>query len=79
MDVPLIEQIKIQAQVLVPLVKALQTGLGEGAGKHDRPQGTRGPVSQARGQMAAQTGRVGPAADCRLLHLRLRGQRHRRS
>jgi hypothetical protein len=29
MDVPLIEQIKIQAQVLVPLVKALRTELGE--------------------------------------------------
>jgi predicted ArsR family transcriptional regulator len=29
MDVPLIEQIKIQAQVLVPLVKALQRELGE--------------------------------------------------
>jgi hypothetical protein len=29
MDVPLIEQIKIQAQVLVPLVKALQAELGE--------------------------------------------------
>lgn len=30
MDVPLIEQVKIQAQVLVPLVKALQAELGEG-------------------------------------------------
>ena len=30
MDIPLIEQVKIQAQVLVPLVKALQTELGEG-------------------------------------------------
>jgi hypothetical protein len=29
MDVPLIEQIKIQAQVLVPLVKALRTKLGK--------------------------------------------------
>jgi L-2-amino-thiazoline-4-carboxylic acid hydrolase len=29
MDVPLIEQAKIQAQVLVPLVKALQAELGE--------------------------------------------------
>jgi hypothetical protein len=29
MDVPLIEQVKIQAQVLVPLVKALQRELGE--------------------------------------------------
>ena len=29
MDIPLIEQVKIQAQVLVPLVKALQTELGE--------------------------------------------------
>src|SRR6266481_196051 len=29
MDIPLIEQVKIQAQVLVPLVKALQAGLGE--------------------------------------------------
>ena len=29
MDVPVIEQIKIQAQVLVPLVKALQRELGE--------------------------------------------------
>src|SRR5258706_12295818 len=29
MDVPLIEQVKIQAQVLVPLVKALQAELGE--------------------------------------------------
>lgn len=29
MDMPLIEQIKIQAQVLVPLVKALQAELGE--------------------------------------------------
>ena len=28
-DVPLIEQVKIQAQVLVPLVKALQAELGE--------------------------------------------------
>ena len=29
MDIPLIEQVKIQAQVLVPLVKTLQTELGE--------------------------------------------------
>jgi hypothetical protein len=29
MDVPLIEQVKIQAQVLVPLVKALRAELGE--------------------------------------------------
>ena len=29
MDVPLIEQVKIQAQVLVPLVRALQAELGE--------------------------------------------------
>jgi hypothetical protein len=29
MDVPLIEQVRIQAQVLVPLVKALQAELGE--------------------------------------------------
>ena len=29
MDVPVIEQIKIQAQVLVPLVKALQRELGK--------------------------------------------------
>jgi L-2-amino-thiazoline-4-carboxylic acid hydrolase len=29
MDIPLIEQVKIQAQVLVPLVKALQAALGE--------------------------------------------------
>ena len=29
MDIPLIEQVKIQAQVLIPLVKALQTELGE--------------------------------------------------
>jgi L-2-amino-thiazoline-4-carboxylic acid hydrolase len=28
-DIPLIEQVKIQAQVLVPLVKALQAELGE--------------------------------------------------
>ena len=29
MDIPLIEQAKIQAQVLVPLVKALQAELGQ--------------------------------------------------
>ena len=29
MDVPLIEQVKIQAQILVPLVKALQVELGK--------------------------------------------------
>src|SRR5882672_940036 len=29
MDIPLIEQVKIQAQVLVPIVKALQAELGE--------------------------------------------------
>ena len=29
MDIPLIEQVKIQAQVLIPLVKALQAELGE--------------------------------------------------
>ena len=29
MDIPLIEQVKIQAQVLLPLVKALQAELGE--------------------------------------------------
>ena len=29
MDIPLIEQVKIQAQILVPLVKALQAELGE--------------------------------------------------
>src|SRR5262249_26312238 len=29
MDVPVIEQAKIQAQVLVPLIKALQAELGE--------------------------------------------------
>jgi hypothetical protein len=30
-DIPIIEQVKIQAQVLVPLVRALQAELGEGA------------------------------------------------
>jgi L-2-amino-thiazoline-4-carboxylic acid hydrolase len=30
MGIPLIEQVKIQAQVLIPLVKALQAELGEG-------------------------------------------------
>src|SRR5512140_3055621 len=29
MDIPLIEQVKIQAQVLVPLVKTLQAEVGE--------------------------------------------------
>ena len=29
MDIPVIEQAKIQAQVLVPLVKALRAELGE--------------------------------------------------
>jgi len=29
MDIPLIERIKIQAQVLVPLVKSLRVELGE--------------------------------------------------
>jgi hypothetical protein len=29
MDIPLIDQVKIQAQVLIPLVKALQAELGE--------------------------------------------------
>jgi hypothetical protein len=29
MNVPVIERVKIQAQVLVPLVKALQAELGE--------------------------------------------------
>ena len=29
MDIPLLEQVKIQAQVLVPLIKALQAELGE--------------------------------------------------
>jgi len=29
MEIPLIDQIKIQAQVLVPLVKALRAELGE--------------------------------------------------
>ena len=29
MDIPLIEQVKIQAQVLVPLVRVLQVELGE--------------------------------------------------
>ena len=29
MDIPVIEQVKIQAQVLIPLVKALQAELGE--------------------------------------------------
>ncbi|HTN26286.1 MAG TPA: hypothetical protein VL180_00740, partial [Burkholderiales bacterium] len=29
MDIPTIEQVKIQAGVLVPLIKALQTELGE--------------------------------------------------
>jgi predicted ArsR family transcriptional regulator len=29
MDIPILEQVKIQAQVLVPLVKALQVELGE--------------------------------------------------
>ena len=30
MDIPVIEQVKIQAQVLIPLIKALQAELGEG-------------------------------------------------
>lgn len=30
MDIPLLEQVKIQAQVLIPLVKTLQAELGEG-------------------------------------------------
>jgi hypothetical protein len=29
MDIPIIEQVKIQAQVLIPLVKTLQAELGE--------------------------------------------------
>ena len=29
MDIPLIEQVKIQAQVLVPLVRVLEVELGE--------------------------------------------------
>ena len=34
MDVPLIEQVKIQAQILVPLVKALRVELGEERANH---------------------------------------------
>ena len=29
MDIPVIERVKIQAQVLIPLVKALQAEMGE--------------------------------------------------
>jgi hypothetical protein len=40
MDVPIIEQAKIQAQVLIPLVKALQ-GVGQVASKRSCPKGAR--------------------------------------
>jgi hypothetical protein len=36
MDIPLIDQVRMQAQVLVPLVKNLQAELGEERGKGRR-------------------------------------------
>ena len=49
MDVPLIEQIKIQAQVLVPLVKTLQAELGE--------EQANGLVRKALGDLYREFGR----------------------
>ena len=48
MDVPLIEQAKIQAQVLVPLVKALQAELGE--------ERANGIIRKALGDMYRELG-----------------------
>lgn len=48
MDIPIIERIKIQAQVLVPLVKALQEELGE--------QGANTIVRQALGNLFRKSG-----------------------
>jgi hypothetical protein len=48
MDIPIIEQAKIQAQVLVPLVKALRKELGEGraAATSARPRPRRSTGSR---------------------------------
>ena len=52
MDIPVIEQAKIQAQVLVPLVKALQAELGEER-EHARSQGSKRRLSSARRTVVA--------------------------
>ena len=49
MRVPLIEQVKIQAQILVPLVKALQVELGRER-KHDLVRRTLGDIYRRYGQ-----------------------------
>lgn len=57
MNIPLIEQIKIQAQVLVPLVKTLQAELGEGEANR--------LVRKALGELYREFGRSGGGARSR--------------
>ena len=49
MDIPLIEQVKIQAHVLVPLVKALQAELGEERA-NDIVRNALGPLYRSYGE-----------------------------
>ena len=49
MDVPLIERVKIQAQILVPLVKALRVELGEERA-NDLVRRTQGEIYRPYGQ-----------------------------
>jgi hypothetical protein len=48
MDIPLIEQVRIQAQVPVPLVKELQKALGEEKKRAMTKVSARSPVRFAR-------------------------------
>jgi hypothetical protein len=55
-DIPLLEQVKIQAQVLVPLVKTLQVELGKERRQRHRPNGARRPVSHVWREVVAGGG-----------------------
>jgi len=51
--ITVIERVKIQAQVLVPLVKALQAELGKERANCTRPQDSRRRLSSPRPAMVA--------------------------
>lgn len=55
MSVSVIEQARIQAEVLVPLVKALRAELGAGARRHDRAEDAGHALSRLwRGVLARE-------------------------
>lgn len=72
MSISVIEQAKIQAQVLVPLVKALQAELGEAPRERAGAQGAGRSLSRLRRSVldSEERGQFGPGRGLRLQDLR---------